>query len=170
MREKGKFVQVYFYSVVFIFCMAILLSVGLDDILRSLPKDNLNPHNVPAEMFCSKNIIPTLAPLWVVSFICLQKVTTERIPNDATVENQDEDKASSVPAENSCLKRLKSIIFKEKEVELKITTENVMKLLQPVRYKPSSIEEISKETKFTKSEVKFLYRSFKQECPNGIID
>ena len=75
-----------------------------------------------------------------------------------------------MPAENSCLKRLKSIIFKEKEVELKITTENVMKLLQPVRYKPSSIEEISKETKFTKSEVKFLYRSFKHECPNGNID
>ena len=26
------------------------------------------------------------------------------------------------------------------------------------------------ETKFTKNEVKFLYRAFKTECPNGIID
>ena len=26
------------------------------------------------------------------------------------------------------------------------------------------------ETKFSRSEVKFLYRAFKQECPNGIID
>ena len=90
--------------------------------------------------------------------------------NDARVENQDDVKVITKPAETNCLKRLKSIIFKEKEVELRITTEKVMELLQPVRYKPSSVEEISKETKFTKSEVKFLYRSFKQECPNGIID
>ena len=38
------------------------------------------------------------------------------------------------------------------------------------RYKPSDLEEISEQTKFTKSEVKFLYRAFKTECPNGIID
>ena len=88
----------------------------------------------------------------------------------AEVEKQDEDKASSVPADSSCLKRLKSIIVKEKEVELKITTEKVVELLQPVRYKPSKVDEMSREIKFTKSEVKFLYRSFKQECPHGIID
>ena len=29
---------------------------------------------------------------------------------------------------------------------------------------------MAQETKFTKEEVKFLYRAFKQECPNGIID
>ena len=63
---------------------------------------------------------------YLASFISLQKVTPEIIPNEATVENQDEDKASSVPSNTSCLKRLKSIIFKEKEVELKITTEKVM--------------------------------------------
>ena len=107
---------------------------------------------------------------YLISFISLQKVTPEMITNEATVENQYEDKASSVPADTCCLKRLKTIIFREKEVELKITTEKVMELLQPVRYKPSSVEQISRETKFTKSEVKFLYRSFKQECPNGIID
>jgi Ca2+-binding EF-hand superfamily protein len=49
-------------------------------------------------------------------------------------------------------------------------TEKVLELLQPVRYKPTSVEEMSRETKFTKSEVKFLYRAFKQDCPNGIID
>ena len=32
------------------------------------------------------------------------------------------------------------------------------------------MEQISDQTKFTKSEVKFLYRAFKTECPNGIID
>ena len=29
---------------------------------------------------------------------------------------------------------------------------------------------MSEATKFTKSEVKFMYRAFKTECPNGIID
>ena len=107
---------------------------------------------------------------FVVKWISFQKLITEMDANEAVVENQDVEERNSVPKEISCLKRLKSIIFKEKEVELMTTTEKVMELLQPVRYKPSSVEEISRETKFTKSEVKFLYRSFKQECPNGIID
>merc|ERR1712013_505662 len=82
-------------------------------------------------------------------------------PEDTNTERKD----------TSCLKRLKSIIFKEAdEAELLANTEKVLELLQPVRYKPNSVEEISRETKFTKSEVKFLYRSFKQECPNGIIN
>ena len=29
---------------------------------------------------------------------------------------------------------------------------------------------MAEETKFTKAEVKFMYRAFKTECPNGIID
>jgi hypothetical protein len=41
---------------------------------------------------------------YLISFISLQKVTPEMITNEATVENQDEDKASSVPADTSCLK------------------------------------------------------------------
>ena len=38
------------------------------------------------------------------------------------------------------------------------------------RYSPPSVSELSRTTRLTKREVKFLYRSFKQECPNGIID
>jgi len=90
--------------------------------------------------------------------------------SEGMVENQDIDKVSWKTKDTSCLKKLKRIIFKEKEVEIMTTTEKVLELLQPVRYTPSSVEEISKETKFTESEVKFLYRSFKQECPNGIIE
>ena len=89
------------------------------------------------------------------------------IPSEVS---KDAEEANTVRGETSCLKRLKNIIFKESEVELLTNTEKVLELLQPVRYKPSSVEEISRETKFTKSEVKFLYRSFKQECPNGIIN
>ena len=60
---------------------------------------------------------------YLTSFISLQKVTPEMITNEATVKNQDEDKASSGPADTSCLKRLKAITFKEMEVELKTTME-----------------------------------------------
>ena len=38
------------------------------------------------------------------------------------------------------------------------------------RYSPPSVSELSRTTRLTEWEVKFLYRSFKQECPNGIID
>ena len=38
------------------------------------------------------------------------------------------------------------------------------------RYKPSDVDTMAEETKFTKAEVKFMYRAFKTECPNGIID
>ena len=85
-------------------------------------------------------------------------------------DNQDEVEANSVHVEQSCIQRLKSKLCAETVEDDKITTEKVMELLQPVRYKPASLEEIAAETKFTKAEVKFLYRSFKQECPNGIID
>ena len=66
-------------------------------------------------------------------------------------------------------------------------------MLQPSRYKPNDLATMAEETKFTKSkfciqngtqkrsskpwiqsffvdEVRALYRSFKQECPNGIVD
>ena len=85
------------------------------------------------------------------------------------LENQDKDEVNATQTKCSCFERLQSIIFKKKEVQLN-TTEKVLELLQPVRYKPTSVDEMAKETKFTRSEVKFLYRAFKQECPNGIID
>ena len=43
--------------------------------------------------------------------------------NEAVVEKQDVEEGNSVPKEVSCMKRLKSIIFQEKEVELTTTTE-----------------------------------------------
>ena len=88
----------------------------------------------------------------------------------AMVEKQEDEDLSSLNSEKNCIQRLQAAMFKEKEVEIKTATEKVMELLQPVRYKPSSVDEMCRETKFTKAEVKFLYRAFKQECPNGIID
>lgn len=72
-----------------------------------------------------------------------------------------------------CLERLHRLhmrMFNRQKKEPVNTTEKVLELLQPVRYKPSSVDEMAEETKFTRAEVKFLYRAFKQECPNGIID
>jgi len=38
------------------------------------------------------------------------------------------------------------------------------------RYRPKPIDELVKETRFTKNEIKSLYRGFKQECPSGIVN
>lgn len=39
-----------------------------------------------------------------------------------------------------------------------------------IRYKPRPIEELVKATRFTKKEIQFMYRGFKQECPSGIVN
>ncbi|RNA21513.1 Kv channel-interacting 2 isoform X7 [Brachionus plicatilis] len=38
-----------------------------------------------------------------------------------------------------------------------------------LRYKPRPIEELVKETRFTRKEIQYMYRGFKQECPSGIV-
>lgn len=89
------------------------------------------------------------------------------------IDNQEvEDNVSLESRRSPCFQRLYKLhmrMFKPKK-EQQNTTEKVLELLQPVRYKPTSVDEMAEETKFTRSEVKFLYRAFKQECPNGIID
>ena len=54
----------------------------------------------------------------------------------------------------------------EEKKKKNITLDN----LQPSRYKPNDLEQMAKDTRFTKEEVRYLYRAFKQECPNGIVD
>lgn len=41
--------------------------------------------------------------------------------------------------------------------------------LQPARYRPDGLDSLCKTTKFSKKEIQFVYRAFKQECPTGII-
>ena len=43
-------------------------------------------------------------------------------------------------------------------------------IVLPVRYYPESLSVLSKATKFTEIEVKRIYRGFKNECPNGVIE
>ena len=68
----------------------------------------------------------------------------------------------------NCLEKLFPHLHKKEPDEIKEDKEKLLELLKPVRYKPISVEQMAKETKFSVSEVKFLYRAFKQECPTGI--
>lgn len=72
---------------------------------------------------------------------------------------------------NNPFVRLLLKITKRNELELEKKKEAVtLEMLQPSRYKPNDLEQMAEETKFTKREVRSLYRAFKQECPNGIVD
>ncbi|CAG9766905.1 unnamed protein product [Ceutorhynchus assimilis] len=39
----------------------------------------------------------------------------------------------------------------------------------PPRYRPGSIESLSRATRFTQDEIKKIYRGFKAECPTGVV-
>ncbi|OQV26030.1 putative Kv channel-interacting protein 2 [Hypsibius exemplaris] len=42
--------------------------------------------------------------------------------------------------------------------------------VQVVHYKPSNLDELCLVTKFSREEIKLIYRGFKQECPAGVVD
>jgi len=105
------------------------------------------------------------------------KITPEMYNLNEVMIDAQEPEADVVSQEarrrSPCLERLHRLhmrMFNRQKKEPVNTTEKVLELLQPVRYKPTSVDEMAEETKFTQAEVKFLYRAFKQECPNGIID
>jgi Kv channel-interacting protein len=39
----------------------------------------------------------------------------------------------------------------------------------PQRYRPDSLAQICKTTKFSEPEIKRMYRGFKSHCPNGMV-
>ncbi|UJR15264.1 hypothetical protein I4U23_002218 [Adineta vaga] len=47
--------------------------------------------------------------------------------------------------------------------------DNLMILPPDIRKVPKSLEEIVRITKFSKSEIRLLYKGFKQECPSGAV-
>ena len=65
-----------------------------------------------------------------------------------------------------CLNLLKLNKKQEEKKKKNVTLD----ILQPSRYKPNDLEQMARDTRFTKEEVRYLYRAFKQECPNGIVD
>ena len=50
----------------------------------------------------------------------------------------------------------------EKEVEAEIER-------QKLHFRPEGVDSLVRQTKFTRKEIQLLYRSFKENCPNGIV-
>ncbi|KAK2178173.1 hypothetical protein NP493_557g02022 [Ridgeia piscesae] len=42
--------------------------------------------------------------------------------------------------------------------------------MEAVRYKPPGLQQLCCSTKFTRNELRIMYRGFKQECPTGIVN
>ncbi|KAG8238427.1 hypothetical protein J437_LFUL002884 [Ladona fulva] len=42
-------------------------------------------------------------------------------------------------------------------------------MLQPARCRPERLEAIRRATRFSRKEIQFVYRAFKQECPSGMV-
>lgn len=52
---------------------------------------------------------------------------------------------------------------------LSFTDLELEELEAPQRYRPDSLAQICKTTKFSESEIKRMYRGFKAHCPNGMV-
>ncbi|XP_040572763.1 neuronal calcium sensor 1 isoform X2 [Lepeophtheirus salmonis] len=80
-------------------------------------------------------------------------------------EDEEEDDPSK--RQNPLVRLIVKLTKKQSEVKKKDLT---LDMFQPSRYKPNDLDQMAEDTKFSKREVRCLYRAFKQECPNGIVD
>ena len=95
----------------------------------------------------------------------------EPVHEETESKTMDGELADVKKKKLTCLERIFKIVFKKKPIiDINIKNEKLLELLKPTRYKPDTVEQMALETKFTKEEVKSLYRAFKQECPTGISD
>ena len=98
-----------------------------------------------------------------------ERVISLNLEEEQEADHESVDTVKDKKKHSNPLVRMVLGIFQKKEPEIR-SKEAVLEMLQPSRYKPNDLEEMAKDTKYSKDEVKFLYRAFKQECPNGIID
>lgn len=94
------------------------------------------------------------------------KASSEKEDHEKGLMDEEEKKKQGNPVIRVILGLLKITKKKEQTSKKHVTLD----ILQPSRYKPNDLEQMANETKFTKDEVRYLYRAFKQECPNGIVD
>lgn len=94
------------------------------------------------------------------------KVSSEKEDHEKGLMDE-EDKRKKKQGLCRALLGLLKMTKKKEQTKTKCVT---LDILQPSRYKPNDLEAMANETKFTKDEVRYLYRAFKQECPNGIVD
>ena len=95
-------------------------------------------------------------------------INFDKEEQDGDLESKGVRKRSSNPlVQLICL--IKNI-FQKKPIEPQTPEETLNSILSSTRYKPDSLEEMSQDTKFSKEDIKFMYRAFKQECPDGTVD
>jgi len=99
------------------------------------------------------------------------KVSSEKEDHEKGLFDEDDDNEGKSKKHGNPLVRLVLGLLKiTKKQEEKKKKNVTLDILQPSRYKPNDLEQMAKDTRFTKEEVRYLYRAFKQECPNGIVD
>merc|ERR1719510_2465891 len=95
------------------------------------------------------------------------KVASEKEDHEKGLMVDEEEKRKQGNPVIRVIMGLLKLRKKKEETSKKHVT---LDILQPSRYKPNDLEQMANETRFTKDEVRYLYRAFKQECPNGIVD
>jgi len=99
------------------------------------------------------------------------KVSSDKEDHEKGLFDEDDDNEGKTKKHGNPLVRLVLGLLKiTKKQEEKKKKHVTLDILQPSRYKPNDLEQMAKDTRFTKEEVRYLYRAFKQECPNGIVD
>jgi len=97
------------------------------------------------------------------------KVSSDKEDHEKGLFDEDDEERKNKKHNNPLVRLvlgLLKVTKKQEEKKKNITLD----ILQPSRYKPNDLEQMAKDTRFTKEEVRYLYRAFKQECPNGIVD
>jgi len=101
-------------------------------------------------------------------------VSTDGVRELSEKEDQEkageEDEIDQKKHSNPFIRLICGLIKSTKKKEENKKKNVTLDILQPSRYKPNDLEQMARDTRFTKDEVRYLYRAFKQECPNGIVD
>jgi Ca2+-binding EF-hand superfamily protein len=101
-------------------------------------------------------------------------VSTDGVRELSEKEDQEkageEDEIDQKKHSNPFIRLLCGLLKVTKKKEENKKKNVTLDILQPSRYKPNDLEQMARDTRFTKDEVRYLYRAFKQECPNGIVD
>ncbi|XP_046382305.1 serine/arginine repetitive matrix protein 1-like [Ischnura elegans] len=76
--------------------------------------------------------------------------------------------SGSVSLATWVIKRVQNLrLFQPKRDEL---DPEELDMLQPARCRPERLEAIRRATRFSRKEIQFVYRAFKQECPTGMVN
>ena len=81
----------------------------------------------------------------------------------------DLNKADSMDRKRNFIQRLITTILRKESAQAEENFK-LIRMIRPPRYKPKPLSQLVMETGFSEKEVKYFYRTFKQESPSGISD